>query len=66
MEPSLSSSELKAARLENVERLASFLGVTPPRRTPNAVVYKQRLVAAVMTQLRRQAERDHFERLARR
>jgi hypothetical protein len=62
---SLSIDDLREARLENVERLASALGVKPPFKTANKVVYKQRLVGAVLSQLRRDAQRAELERLNR-
>lgn len=59
---SLSVDDLREARIENVERLAHALGVKHPFKTPNRVVYRQRLVGAVLAQLRREAQHDELER----
>jgi hypothetical protein len=63
---SLSLDDLREARLENVERLANALGVKRPFKTANHTVYRQRLVGAVLSQLRREAEKAELERLHRR
>lgn len=72
----LDVSLLRRARIENIERLAKALGVPvkgeqPERKrdvmttTRARAAYQNQLVNAVMRELRRDAMRAEFERLAR-
>jgi hypothetical protein len=65
----LDVSLLRRARVENVERLAASLGVRLPRRPPTEgryarSEYTNQLISNVMRELRRDALRAEFDRLA--
>lgn len=61
----LSPRDLYRARIENVERLASALGVEPPPRIGSETIYQQRLVGVVLAELRRDEVKTAFEQLTR-
>jgi hypothetical protein len=55
---------LRQAKIEDLARLAGALGVSMPMRTGNDIVYRRRLISAVLSGIRRDYARAEFERLA--
>lgn len=58
----IDASLLRRAKLENIERLASSLGVELPRRRRDGI-YANQLVSAVASKIRRDSMLDELRRL---
>jgi hypothetical protein len=58
----IDASLLRRAKLENIERLATSLGVELPRRKRDAI-YANQLVSAVASKIRRDSMLDELRRI---